>query len=63
MTLRASGLRWLAAAGTLLLALSFVWAVVSVPKPDNAALRPRLAGSSTGLTPSQGSAQTYTYVS
>jgi len=61
--LRASGLRWLSAVGTLLLALSFAWAVVNDPKPDTAALHPRMAGGPASVMPSPGSPQTYTYVS
>ncbi len=62
----AGGLKALAVAGTLLLAGAFSWAVASVPKPDGAALRPKVVGVAPGrpeVRPTTNPALTQTYVS
>ena len=58
------GLKALAVAGTVLLAGVFSWAVVSVPKPDNPGLRPRVVGATAPqVQPTTETALTQTYVS
>jgi hypothetical protein len=52
----ATGLKWLSVLGTLALTVAFGWAVVTVPKPSQAALHP-------AVVDSNAPAQTLTYVS
>ena len=59
----ARGLKWLAAAGTIVLAAAFGRAVASVPKPDGASLRPKVEGQAPIARPTSGVPQTITYVS
>lgn len=59
-------LKWLSVLSTVMLAAAFGWAMTSSPRPDSAALHPKLAGNTqqSGVRPGDGTpALTQTYVS